>query len=58
MSIQRSWWTKQTSLNFTTSQTKCKRLSLSETKYFWKDNLKRIVPVLRSSREILYRTGT
>ena len=23
-----------------TSQTKCKELSLSETKYFWKDNLK------------------
>ena len=35
-----------------TSQTKCKGLSLSETKDFWKDNLKRVVPVLQSSREL------
>ena len=40
-----------------TSQTKCKGLSLSETKDFWKDNLKQVVPVLQSLREIQYSNG-
>ena len=35
-----------------TSQTKCEGLSLSDTRDFWKDNLKQVVPVLQSSREI------
>ena len=33
-------------------QTKCKALSLSETKDFWKDDLKQAVVVLQSLREI------
>ena len=34
-----------------TFQTKCKALSLIETKDFWKDNLKQAVAVLQNSRE-------
>ena len=51
MSIQRSRQTKQTLLNFITSQTKFKGLGLRETKDFWKDNLKPVARVLRSLRE-------
>ena len=43
--------------SYGTFRTKCKALSLIETKDFWKDNLKQAVAVLQNSREIYYSIG-
>ena len=40
-----------------TQQAKCKALSLTEIKDYWKDYLKQAAAVFQSSREIYYSIG-